>query len=217
MPTFSFPRLSRTLPSRLGTALLLSLLLAAPGRATSVVPPSFPELVAEADGIFRGRVTAIEARRATAPDGTAIIKTFVTFAIERTLKGAARSELTLDFLGGTIGDESLVVSGVPKFTLGATDYLFVERNGIQFCPLVALGHGRYRVARDAANARDYLTRDNGVPLTDLGEIQLQLTTLPAPIRAASATSAVARALTPAAFEASILAEVQRPTIQSKTR
>jgi hypothetical protein len=218
MPTFSFLRSSRALPSWPGIALLLlSLLVAAPARATSVVPPSFPELVAEADGIFRGRVTAIEARRATAPDGTAIIKTFVTFAIERTLKGTARTELTLDFLGGTVGDESLVVTGMPKFTLGATDYLFVERNGVQFCPLVAVGHGRYRVARDTATARDYLTRDNGTPLTDLAEIQLQMTALPASVRAASAASAVARALTPAAFEASIVAEIQRPTVQAKTR
>jgi hypothetical protein len=201
----------------LSTALLLLLTAARPTHATSVVPPSFPELVSEADGIYRGRVTAIDARRATAPDGTAIIKTFVTFAIERTLKGAERPAITLEFLGGTIGDESLVVTGMPKFTLGDTDYVFVRRNGVQFCPLVALGHGRYRVARDDAGQRDIIARDNGTPLTDLTEVQLQLQSLPEPLRAARAAAARARALAPTDFESGIRAEVQRPTVQPRTQ
>ncbi len=196
----------------------LSLLLLACGtlcRATSVIPPSFPELVSEADGIYRGRVTDLQARRATAPDGTAIIKTYVTVAIDRILKGAARGEITLEFLGGTIGDESMVVTGTPKFNLGGLEYVFVQRNGVQFCPLVAMGHGRYRVLRDPTSAREHLARDNGVPLTDLAEIAMPLNLLPGPVRAASARSAVARALTPADFDASILSEVQRPTVRAR--
>ena len=164
---------------------LLLLAVATLCRATSVIPPSFPELVSEADAIYRGRVTDLQARRATAPDGTAIIKTYVTVAIDRTLKGAERREIVLEFLGGTIGDESMVVTGTPKFNLGGAEYAFVQRNGVQFCPLVAMGHGRYRVLRDPATARDHLARDNGVPLTDLAEIAVPLNTLPAPVRAAS--------------------------------
>jgi hypothetical protein len=193
--------------------LLACLFALAPlARATSVIPPSFPELVHEADGIYRGRVTDIQARRATAPDGTAIIKTHVTFTIERTLKGPARRELTLDFLGGTIGDESMSVGGMPKFTLGSTEYVFVQRNGVQFCPLVAMGHGRYRLTRDNTSARDYIARDNGHPLTDLAEVALKLEdNLPAPVRAARAASARDRALSPDAFEAGITAEVRQPS------
>lgn len=194
---------------------LVLLPLASLGRATSVIPPSFPELVEEADGIYRGRVTDIQARRATAPDGTVIIKTHVTFAVERTLKGATRGEITLDFLGGTLGDDALVVTGMPKFSLGATEYVFVQRNGVQFCPLVAMGHGRYRVMRDPTTAREYLIRDNGVPLTDLAEVEIPLLALPAPVRAAGAASAIARALTPAALEVGITAEVQRPTLRAQ--
>lgn len=198
--------------------LFLLLLCAALARATSVIPPSFPELVQEADSIHRGRVVDIQAVRATAPDGTPIIKTHVTLALERTLKGAERTTITLEFLGGTIGDESLVVTGMPKFNLGAVEYVFVQRNGVQFCPLVAMGHGRYRVARDAASNRDYLARDNGTPLTDLAEVEIPLAAqaaLPPAIRAAQAASAVTRALTPAAFEAGIVAELQRPTVRAR--
>jgi hypothetical protein len=196
--------------------LLLALASAfVPARATSVIPPSFPELVAEAEAIYRGRVTDVQTRRATAPDGTAIIKTYVTFTIERTLKGPARRDVTLEFLGGTIGDESLVVTGMPKFSLGTTDYVFVQQNGVQYCPLVALGHGRYRLLRDTANTRDFIARDNGTPLTDLAEVELPFAALPAPLRAAAAASAIPRALTPATFEAGILAEVQRPTLRAR--
>ena len=97
---------------RFALTFLTIALLAAPGlRATSVVPPSFPELVAEADGIYRGRVTSIQARRVPLPEGDgSVIKTFVTFAVERALKGAEQTQLTLEFLGGTVGDETITVS-----------------------------------------------------------------------------------------------------------
>ena len=80
--------------------LLLCLLAAGVARATSVVPPRFDELVAEAELIVRATPIARETRRETAPDGTAILRTYVTLAVERTLKGAAADRLTLAFLGG---------------------------------------------------------------------------------------------------------------------
>jgi hypothetical protein len=72
-------------------------------------------------------------------------------------------------------------------------------------------HGRYKVLRDEAAAREFVARDNGAPLTDVAEVELPMNQLPAQLRAASA----ARALTPAAFEASIASEVQRPTLRGK--
>lgn len=198
---------------RLRLLLVLLVFALAPGvRATTVVPPSFPELVGEADAIYRGRVTSVQARRVERTDGEgSVIKTFVTLAVERVLKGPERTEVTLEFLGGTVGDETLSVSGMPKFNLGAREIVFVQKNGVQFCPLVGLMHGRYRILRDEATAREHIARDNGVPLTDTTEVELPITTVPEPVRAASAASASERALTPEAFEASIATEVQRPT------
>ena len=181
-------------------------------QATSVIPPTFTELVAEADAIVRGRVVDIAARRATAPDGTPVIKTFVTFAVERTLKGAANREVTLEFLGGTLGDESLVVTGMPRFELGTSDYLFIERNGVQFCPLVAVRHGRYRLLRDAAG-REFVARDNAVALTDVTQVVLPLTDLPPALRAIGA----AGALSPAVFETAVIAEAARAAGAARTR
>ncbi len=178
-------------------------------RATTVVPPDFPGLVAKADAIYRGRVTAVESRHVDRPDGSRVIKTFVTIAIDRVLKGAAQSEITLEFLGGRVGADFLSIAGMPRFTVGAEDYVFVQNNGRQFCPLVAVMHGRYRVLREASQNREYVARDNRAPLTDLAEVGLPLAELPAQVRAATAAGATARALTPAAFEAGVVSEVQR--------
>lgn len=175
--------------------------------ATSVVPPNFPELIAEADAIYRGRVTGVASRRVDRPDGARVIKTFVTLAIERVLKGPDEAALTLEFLGGTIGDESLDVGGVPKFAVGEHGIVFVQNNGRQFCPLVRLGHGRYRLERDPASGRDYVARDNRAPLRDVAAVETPLTEdIVAP-----ASVDLSRALSPAAFETRIADEVRTPT------
>lgn len=143
-------------------------------RATTVQPPTFSELVDEADAIYRGRVTSVHPRHVATPDGSIVIKTFVTFVVESALKGSAREEVVLEFLGGTIGDESLDVGGMPHFQVGEREILFVQKNGVQFCPLVRLGHGRYRVERDPATNADYIARDNRIPLVATAEVALPL-------------------------------------------
>ncbi len=196
---------------RLRILFLVCCALAPLVRATSVVPPTFPELVAEADGIYRARVAGVEARRVARPDGGSVIKTFVSLAIDRVLKGTAETGVTLEFLGGTIGDETLEVGGVPRFTVGEKGILFVQKNGRQFCPLVRLGHGSYRIERDSMG-RDYITRDNRAPLRDVAEVELPL----GESRAAVGTAPdPVGALSSAAFESRITNEVQRPTLNAR--
>jgi hypothetical protein len=182
-----------------------------------VVPPSFAELVGDADAIYRGRITAVESRWVDRGDGQGnVIRTFVTLVVERVLKGSDRQTVTLEFLGGTVGGESMSVSGMPTFKVGDREIVFVQKNGIQFCPLVALMHGRYRVLKDESTAREHIARDDGLPLTAVSEVEAPMVALPEPFRAAAAASARARALTPEAFEASIRTEVQRPTPRART-
>lgn len=199
--------------------LLLCLLAAGAARATSVVPPRFDELVAEAELIVRATPVARETRRETAPDGTVILRTYVTLAVERTLKGPVADRLTLAFLGGELGDEAMTVRGVPRLEPGATDYVFIAGNGRVFCPLVGLGHGRYRVLRGGADGREYLARENHEPLTDPGEVGLPLEpAAPAlPLLAARTGERRARALSPAAFEAAVSAELQRGAAPVRAR
>jgi len=182
-------------------ALLFAFFLAAPAaRAMSVVPPTFPELVAEAQSIIRGEVTSVRSAYDEAAPGRPI-KTYVTFRVERTLKGppSADGTVTLVFLGGKVGADSMVIAGMPKFQTGDREIVFVERNGEVLCPLIAAEHGRYRVLRDPATRRDYIARGNRVPLESTEEVVLPLDAPAAVSRLKSA----ARALSPEAFEASV--------------
>lgn len=173
--------------------------------ATSVTPPSFSELVGEAQVIARGVVTGVESRWVDRPQGR-IIKTFVTFSIEKTLKGAPDRVVTLEFLGGTVGEDSLRVAGMPTFTVGEPEILFVAANGLQFCPLVRFGHGRYRLRTDAAEHRQYVARDDETPVESTEDVSLPATEHEP---AASAPRHADRALSPELFEARITAELTR--------
>jgi hypothetical protein len=83
---------------------------------------------------------------------------------------------------------------------------------VQFCPLVAVRHGRYRLLRDAAG-REFVARDNAVALTDVTQVVLPLTDLPPALRAIGA----AGALSPAAFETAVIAETARAAGAARTR
>jgi hypothetical protein len=200
-------------------SVVLACTLAPLARAMSVIPPTFEELVAESDTVVRGTVTAVRAEEFDSPQGRGV-RTLVTFRIERTLKSTASAAastadtLTLSFLGGTVGPRTLRVVGMPTFTVGQRQLVFAARNGAVMCPLIGAGHGRYHVVTDAATQREYLTRENRVPLTSTDEIALPL--------AAGATAdlltrrvSAAQALTLAAFETCILDTVARtaPTAQ----
>eukprot|EP01035_Chromulina_nebulosa_P064483 gene64483-biopygen47178 len=188
----------------------------------SVIPPTFDELVAESDTVIRGTVTAVRTEEFDSPQGRGI-RTLVTFRVERTLKSttstaaastAPANTLTLSFLGGTVGKRTLRIAGMPTFTVGQRELVFTARNGAVMCPLIGAGHGRYHVVTDATTQREYLTRDNLVPLTSTDEIPLPLATGAAADLLARRVSAD-QALTLAAFETRILDTVARtsPAVQ----
>lgn len=176
---------------------------AAACRAMSVIAPSFDELVSSADLVVRGVVTDIHCVAADTPQGQAI-RTLVTLHVERVLKGSADADVTLSFLGGKLGTRSLRVVGMPTFAVGDRELVFVARNGHVICPLIAAGYGRYHVRHDTATNRDFIARDNNVPLTSTDQIvqPLEASEQNAP------RSSPATALTPDVFENRILNAVR---------
>lgn len=180
------------------------MLAVASAHATSVMPPSFSELVAEADTIARGTVTAVDARWVDV-DSRHVIKTYVTFAVEKALKGTPANVVTLEFLGGTVGPETLRVSGMPQFAVGDREILFISGNGVRFCPLVRMMHGRYRVRDDAATNRSYIARDDNTPLTSTDDVHLPVAEHASARTMASAASAMSRD----DFENQVTAEIVR--------
>lgn len=129
--------------------------------ATSVLAPSFELLVDRAELIFTGQVIS-QRSEWRSNDGQKSIVTLVTLAVQQVHKGHASSSVTLQFLGGTIGEVSLDVAEIPKFKPGERVVLFVEGNGINASPLVGFYHGKFSLQRSRAGLETVL-RHNGEP------------------------------------------------------
>lgn len=193
-------------------AVLAAFIFAAGVTAMSVVPPTFPELVAEAETIVRGTVTEVRTEEFDSPQGRGV-RTLVTLQVERTLKGTPGATLTLSVLGGTVGRRTLGIAGMPQFQVGQREIVFVAENGRVFCPLIGIGHGRYHLRADAATGREYVARDNGVPLASTDEVVMPLANSAPLARLKSPASGLA----PAAFEASISTTVTQQALDRQQR
>jgi len=150
-------------------ALTVLLGLSRTAAPTSVVAPTFDELVARAESVFAGRVVALRSTWVDSRAGRAIV-TDVTFAIERTVKGPVYAERSLEFLGGTVGDDTLRVSGMPEFHVGDRDVLFVADTGRPVSPLVGFMYGRFRVLRDSRTGTEMIRTHDGRPLGGVDEV-----------------------------------------------
>ena len=137
--------------------------------ATTVIPPTFEQLVKQAELIFQGTVT--ESRSVWEGEGgQRHIETYVTFKVEDNVKGNAGASYTIRMLGGTVGDETMEISDAPKFKVGDRDILFVEHNYDQFVPLVGIGHGRFHVQRDEQTGRDIVVNAEGEAVRDVTQL-----------------------------------------------
>ncbi|MGI8820300.1 MAG: hypothetical protein ACR2ID_05460 [Chthoniobacterales bacterium] len=137
--------------------------------ATTVIPPTFDQLVTRAQIIFQGAVTDVQSQW-VGEGAQRHIVTDVTFKIDESLKGDAGSSYTIRMLGGTVGDQTMAVSDAPKFKIGDRDILFVENNGSQFIPLVGIMHGRFRLQKNEATRADVVVSEHGEPLGDLSKL-----------------------------------------------
>src|SRR5438477_9648341 len=144
------------------------LIIACAALATTVIPPSFDDLVGRAEMIFQGTVTDVRSEW-TGEGAQRHIMTYVTVKVEEAIKGNPGASVTLRMLGGTVGAETMEVADAPKFKVGDRDILFVENNGTQFVPLVGIMHGRFRVKKDTAG-QDAVFTNEGSPLSDLTQL-----------------------------------------------
>jgi len=171
--------------------------------ATTVDPPNFGDLVKEADVVFDGVVTEIQASWVGA-GAARHIESAVTFQVLDTLKGRAATPYVLKVAGGTVGDVRMEIADAPAFATGQRMILFVEKNGSQFIPLVGVMHGQIRVAHDEVTQRDVLRDHNDRTLfgvDDLGQTEAQ--------RAAMRAPAIPMApMTPDSFKAEIRNRLQ---------
>src|SRR5690242_10890886 len=85
-----------------------------PVEATTVIPPSFDQLVGQAEMIFQGTVTNVRAQW-VGEGGQRHIESYITFAVEDALKGKPGASYTLRMFGGQVGDQGMAISDAPKF------------------------------------------------------------------------------------------------------
>jgi hypothetical protein len=163
---------------------------------TTVIPPSFDELVSRAEVIFQGSVTDVRSQW-VGEGAQRHIVTYVTFKVEDAIKGAPGATYTMRMLGGTVDGQTMEVSDSPKFKKGDRDFLFVEHNGQQFIPLVGIMHGRFRVEHEQ-NGREIVATNSGERLSDVASLGKE----------EHGVSREKAALSPSQFKAAIQGRVQ---------
>jgi len=117
-----------------------------------------PELVAEADLVFEGRV--LEARTYLEDSGR--IETEYTFLVDRTMWGEDQVERSVVLPGGVLEDgRGLVISGMPSVRAGEDVLVFLSEAGDTGVRMpVGLSQGKFRVETSLQGGRA-LTRYNG--------------------------------------------------------
>jgi hypothetical protein len=166
--------------------------------ATTVIPPTFDQLVDQAEVIFQGTVTKVTSEW-IGEGAERHIVSYITFKVKDSLKGSPGESFTMRTFGGTVDGETMAIGDGPVFNVGDEEILFVENNGTQVVPLVGIMHGQFHVRKDASG-REMVTTNQGEPLRDVSRLGQ-----------AATASATAPALTPAAFKAAIQNRLQGST------
>ena len=143
-------------------------MLPPPGQAATVEPVTFAALVSSAERIFVGRVVGIESFRADLGGGPRI-RTRVTFSVDDALRGRG-IVAALEFSGGTAGDLTLDVAGMPRFAMGE-HYVVFARDGDRWLnPIVGFTQGLLRVSRDARDGTARVLTIDRTPLAGVAAI-----------------------------------------------
>lgn len=133
-----------------------------------MIAPPFETLVDRAELIFTGQVLGQRSEWKNI-GGQKSIVTFVSFTVQRVHKGRAGSVVTLQFLGGSVGDVRLDVADMPAFKAGERVVLFVEGNGSAISPIIGFFHGKFSLKKDESG-RDAVMDHKGEALADVKEI-----------------------------------------------
>ena len=136
--------------NRLSLVAAALLLLAVPAaHAALATAATFDEKVDNAAAIILGRCVRTESR--LDPTGRWIV-TYSTFAVEKSMKGAANGELTIVTPGGTLGGVHQSTVGVPEFRQGDEHVVFLKNTRLGPTVLY-FDQGTYDVRTDERGER----------------------------------------------------------------
>ena len=118
--------------------------LAAPARATTVAALDVEQLADLSDAVVLGRIVAVDVAE---DEGSGLLVTTATVAVERTLKGAPHPTALFLQVGGRLGERELIVPGAPSFTAGERVVLFGSARGQAFL-VTGFFQGKWSVGED---------------------------------------------------------------------
>ena len=122
----------------------LIFLLSLPLHAATVKRLDLDGLVATAQTIIVGKVS--DSHTYWTDDGRLILTRY-TIEVDETLKGFPSGTVEVTTIGGTIGELTLHVSGMPAFGVGERTVLFLESTG-RYRTVVGLGQGKFSIDND---------------------------------------------------------------------
>ena len=159
--------------------------------AASVRAVSMDELLQQSQFVFEGTVTGIEAKE----NNQKRIHTYVTFNISEIIKGEyADNVITLRFLGGTVGDNSMSVSDQRIPQVGEQGIYFVESlDRFQVNPFYGWSQGHFILQRDLSGARRVMT-NRGLPVRGVIDNKQSNKTAPEEVSAQPLSNGVATSI-----------------------
>ncbi|MFZ1545501.1 MAG: hypothetical protein WAT12_00120 [Candidatus Nitrotoga sp.] len=154
------------MPRQLLFTCLISLLIALPAQAMSVLPLYLDEIVNDAAIAFQGK--SLENHSELDPQTNSIV-TYSTFEVQEVLKGEVGATHTIKQIGGELQGKKTQITGVPTFTVGESYILFlygVSASG--FSSPVGLGQGKFNIIPmstgfHVSNGRDFKEMTLGTP------------------------------------------------------
>ncbi len=161
----------------IGFLLVLNLGAVKEAKASTARTLGFSEIAKSAEIIADVTVQNLQSYWA-APAGGKAIRTRVDFAVNSAIKGNPGQTLSLEFLGGTVGDRSLRVPGVPQFAVGERYILFsAGPNQPLVCPVLGLDQGAMRVIHDNESNVDRVYRHWGQPVSATEKFESKVPTV----------------------------------------
>jgi hypothetical protein len=125
-------------------------------RAATVEPMTLDQMARRAEMIFVGRVVG---SRADFNAQRTRIYTYITFEVERFLKGGANErQITIRLWGGQVGGLTSLVPGTPRFVPGEEVLLFCAGSRARVPTVLGLSLGKFTIVDDPSKGR-FLKRD----------------------------------------------------------
>lgn len=139
---------------RVGTILTIAIALAAIAHSSTLERMSLAKLARTAQPIARAKCVANTARW---DDGE--IWTLTEFESEENWKGAAPYRFSVRLLGGTVGNITSTVEGVPRFQPGDDVVLFLETTKYGDYSVESWMQGSFRVSLDRRTSTALISQD----------------------------------------------------------